>query len=1269
MFINPQLDADMTRIGCRLCAMDPCYMCRSCEQSNGLKCEHLDRWKRIKEERHAPIRKQHQELKKRYMKMSPEERERRAELNLKHGMSPMVGGKRECESGYRDDGLTCFRDLHCDTNCSGTWYMPWTWHCDTSCSGPSMYGKYDEEFKGAFQAVGNFFKNLPSVIMDAFSPNGPLAHVFDPNLNGVADGLRKFGDDMKNRLENAFDPEKNGVGAAVRKFGADIEKGFEDMGNKLKDAFSAESMNRAFGPMVAAFNSFGESMNQFFSDPSNILGFITMCMSTIAAVLPPPFSMALSVLASCTQMIGDACLGKPFDPMNLMDLGMAIACPQAKLASTIAKTTVKATTIIKKMTTTVTTTAKNVIAQAKQGVKTMAQMSTKDKALLAGKTLAKCTGKLGTAVVNQNPVESQQTPAQRAEDQAIGEDLFADAHDPVRQENSDAVMEEIDKAEYEQALREERDAGTIEGEYRSAKDSVKIAKKETFTHDEVDPPLTEMVQRANKKPKSYLKDEKVFFWRDATSAEREAQLAENARKTAEAKEKQTLSEARLEKDKTDKQIVDDKRWADRQEFKADNERRKYGFTYEEALERLKLYQVEQDKFKTATGTVPVKNLHPPKQKTNKGGIRLVDATPPEFMMSDVEDRGEGDFGSYPYLPPIFTPTFFHFVKEKFSVIPKLADPDNWFQEFNKFWDCYNRQKINYQKMIDANKIALDTRKKMTRAEKDKAFQEWLSSDLQAENPINLAVAAKAKGKQAFLDFIESNGFTEHTWNAQMKVLGREDLFIDEPAKRPVEAPAPRLIVRSDEVFKVPEAFQEEPEGLSGGAVDTPLVEPNINTALQYFKYILVSENPLEKYTDLDVRRAWEEAWENKPQETLAAINAWKLSPPNSQIGKGRKTKQRRRSISHFFELRGGDDGLDLWATEEASGTQVNEGEVSKVKSSKHEQIKSAIDEDTREAIAHELWGADLPGALQEYLAATPQDKRATRAKVQAYRDWAKEEYGDVDGNDPWELEYNEFEQSIQEKAPELNNEGINGQIPQVAFEDTDEGRADVALHAESSQAERDALNAEATAFKKTKEFEDMTKEEQWLFNDWKKTFDEEYKAAVATGDDDGATRAIEKFNGHFQDGDVRKLSGSGERPPPTMVLRNLWLGNRDDAGNKAWLTKHKIHTVFNVTPDIPKAPVGKTVRFSINDSHDDEDKMLKNGVNWATQIITAMEDGPVLVHCREGRQRSATLVALVMGLKKPQGLNTIIKKLRSKRAIALMPEPTFEKALKKWFQG
>jgi hypothetical protein len=238
-----------------------------------------------------------------------------------------------------------------------------------------------------------------------------------------------------------------------------------------------------------------------------------------------------------------------------------------------------------------------------------------------------------------------------------------------------------------------------------------------------------------------------------------------------------------------------------------------------------------------------------------------------------------------------------------------------------------------------------------------------------------------------------------------------------------------------------------------------------------------------------------------------------------------------------------------------------------------------------------------------------------------------------------------------------------------AYENKEEGKEDVDTRAKATGEQKTAQEAEAKQKKELDDYEKKVKADEELFAKAKKIFDEEWMVAMATENEEFATAAIEKFNANFPEGDRRRLSGSGKdvRPPPTLILKNLWLGNMKDAQNKAWLKRHKIQKVFNVTHDLPETPGIPTVRFAIHDSRDDGDIMLNNGLEWAEQVMEAMEDGPVLLHCKEGRQRSATLALVLLGLKHPAQLHILMKKLQAKRPIALTPVPTFTKALKKWF--
>lgn len=107
---------------------------------------------------------------------------------------------------------------------------------------------------------------------------------------------------------------------------------------------------------------------------------------------------------------------------------------------------------------------------------------------------------------------------------------------------------------------------------------------------------------------------------------------------------------------------------------------------------------------------------------------------------------------------------------------------------------------------------------------------------------------------------------------------------------------------------------------------------------------------------------------------------------------------------------------------------------------------------------------------------------------------------------------------------------------------------------------------------------------------------------------------------------------------------NLWLGNYHAAHDPDFLIKNNITVIINCTPNIPyvyeihhsKDLVGinklETFRVPVLDSLLEEDIVLMQ--DYFTTVIpfilTKLKTCNVLVHCHQGRQRSAILVAAVL---------------------------------------
>jgi hypothetical protein len=333
---------------------------------------------------------------------------------------------------------------------------------------------------------------------------------------------------------------------------------------------------------------------------------------------------------------------------------------------------------------------------------------------------------------------------------------------------------------------------------------------------------------------------------------------------------------------------------------------------------------------------------------------------------------------------------------------------------------------------------------------------------------------------------------------------------------------------------------------------------------------------------------------------------------------------------------------------------------------KKSNINNRVRQDALHKIGKDLFSIDLPAALEQYLAAEPKAKRATRAKIRALTAVTDAKFGtqaEILEKDPettpdiWLQPALDWFASLEEKAPELLDKGTED-TPETVYKSTPAAT-------QNEEARQKMLADIDTAAAEAAQEEDKTalsdKEYQVALKEYEEAVD-------AAGDNEEArTAAVEAFNAKFPAEDPRRLQGSG-KPGPTLLMRNLYLGNKDDAANKKFLRKARIRTVFNCTRNVPetKSASVKTVRFALDDSPEDVSVMKEKGAEWASQVMEAMSEGPVLIHCVEGRQRSPAIAAMVLALHKPKRGGNAMKAVRSKRPFAFTPQANFKEAIIRW---
>lgn len=103
-------------------------------------------------------------------------------------------------------------------------------------------------------------------------------------------------------------------------------------------------------------------------------------------------------------------------------------------------------------------------------------------------------------------------------------------------------------------------------------------------------------------------------------------------------------------------------------------------------------------------------------------------------------------------------------------------------------------------------------------------------------------------------------------------------------------------------------------------------------------------------------------------------------------------------------------------------------------------------------------------------------------------------------------------------------------------------------------------------------------------------------------------------------------------PDANQIMQMLWLGNFHAAHDFNFITSRRIKTIINITKNIPN-------KFDfidyINYYVDDEDACKKNLfhiMNDGADIInnSIIDKRPVLVHCKKGHHRSASMIVFYL---------------------------------------
>ena len=130
------------------------------------------------------------------------------------------------------------------------------------------------------------------------------------------------------------------------------------------------------------------------------------------------------------------------------------------------------------------------------------------------------------------------------------------------------------------------------------------------------------------------------------------------------------------------------------------------------------------------------------------------------------------------------------------------------------------------------------------------------------------------------------------------------------------------------------------------------------------------------------------------------------------------------------------------------------------------------------------------------------------------------------------------------------------------------------------------------------------------------------------------------------------------------ICDNIYLGDKKAAGDEANLLKNNIKAVVNCAQGCVSEY--NEIKFIELNLLDDENQSIFPKFDIAYSFIKEHSNHNILIHCKEGRSRSASLVVFYLMKEKGWDYDTSIKFIRKKRRSA-HPNSGFKKQLKEYY--
>ena len=135
---------------------------------------------------------------------------------------------------------------------------------------------------------------------------------------------------------------------------------------------------------------------------------------------------------------------------------------------------------------------------------------------------------------------------------------------------------------------------------------------------------------------------------------------------------------------------------------------------------------------------------------------------------------------------------------------------------------------------------------------------------------------------------------------------------------------------------------------------------------------------------------------------------------------------------------------------------------------------------------------------------------------------------------------------------------------------------------------------------------------------------------------------------------------------PKKITNRVWIGSEATAANKEFLRRNNIKLVVNCTADIPRFSDIPMLRVPVYDDPSDAKKMVKYfGISSVAIRDVTRYNGNVLVHCRAGQNRSASICCALLMVTRGIGYREAMKLIRERKCETFRPM-NFLSSLQEW---